>query len=98
MADVIRWADAVDIDKAWIDAGKPSDGMRCVMYKTQTTMEVPNSDDTPFYEWRTFDQTGEYHPGFYHLSGPTLAEWQQQQEQRQASQDTRELSAWASGR
>jgi hypothetical protein len=35
---------------------------------------------------------------YLHLSGPTLEDWRLLQEQREASREAAELSAWAGGR
>ena len=90
--DTITIDAAGEIDAAWANAGMPDNGLRIVGHRisgnrTVTLLTIPGNQDAPAYTL----SNGRY----IHVSGPTLADWQ---EQRQASQDTRELSAWASGR
>ena len=85
MADKITYDAAQEIDRNWSDARFPSNGLRLVSdwvggQGYVTTLRVPDNDDAPTYRWRSHDpETGEFCPAFYHLSGPTLAQWEQAQ-------------------
>lgn len=102
--DVISIDTAGEIDAAWINAGMPHDGLRIVGYRiagnrSRTYLAIPGNDSAPCYEYFFHRQdTGEYAPAYYHVSGPTLAEWQVQREYAEASQEAAELYEWASGR
>lgn len=105
MADKISYQTASDIDRSWSDARWPSDGLRIVPLKDETLLTIPDTDDAPTYRWRSHDpKTGEFAPAFYHVSGPTLADWQAQDEAefmaqwQEARQEARELYEFASGR
>jgi hypothetical protein len=94
MADVISIDAADEIDANWINSGMPADGLRIYGLRRSTYtvsyLAVPGNDKAPCYIYGK--------SGYYHVSGPTLADYMAHQEQRQAAQDARELSAWASGR
>jgi len=108
ITDSISEEDAILIDIDWSDAGMQPDGLRIVGYRiagnrSRTYLTVPGNDSAPCYVERTHNpDTGEYAPAYYHQSGPTLAEWQEQerleQEQAEAACEAAELYEWASGR
>ena len=79
--DTITYQAASDIDRAWCDARWPSDGLRIVVdwvggQGNVTHLRVPGMNYSPLYQWREYTETGEFAPAFYHVSGPTLADWQ----------------------
>ena len=94
--DVITIDTAGEIDAEWVNAGMPEDGLRIYGLRragnrTMTFLGVPGTNGhNPTYVL----SNGRY----LHLSGPTLADWQRQQEAAEASREARELCAWASGR
>lgn len=94
--DYITIDTAGEIDAAWMNAGMPADGLRIYGLrrsgnKTMTFLGVPGTNGhNPAYVL----SNGRY----LHVSGPTLAEWQQAEYERQDSQDAADLYAWASGR
>jgi hypothetical protein len=96
MADTISIDTAGDLDAAWSNAGMPHDGLRIYGLRrtgnrTMTFLGVPSlNGSAPTYVL----SNGRY----IHVTGPTLADWQAQQEQREASREARELYDWASGR
>ena len=111
ITDSISEEDAILIDIDWSDAGMQPDGLRIVGYRiagnrSRTYLTVPGNDSAPCYVERTHNpDTGEYAPAYYHQSGPTLAEWQRQQDEREfmaqwqeARREAIELYEWASGR
>ena len=100
MADFVTIDTAGEIDAAWFNNGMADGGLRLAHYKHTSELTVPSLNGAaPLYLFKAHDPvTGEFRPGYYHISGPTLAEWQELQEQRIASQEARELSAWAGGR
>lgn len=87
---------AGEIDAAWTNSGMPDDGLRIYGLrrtgnKSMTFLGVPGTNGhNPTYVL----SNGRY----LHLSGPTLADWQRQQEARSASREARELYEYASGR
>jgi hypothetical protein len=87
---------AGEIDARWLNDGMPHDGLRIYGLRrsgnrTMTFLGAPGQNGSaPCYVL----SNGRY----LHLSGPTLAQWQRQQEQRIASQEARELYEYASGR
>lgn len=95
MATPISIDVAGELDNQWIKDGMPDDGLRIVGYRvsgngTISYLEVPGRVDAPCYC---------YNNGYYrHIAGPTLAEWQEAQYERQERQDAADLYAWASGR
>ena len=94
--DYITIDTAGEIDAAWVNNGMPADGLRIYGLrrsgnKTMTFLGVPGTNGhNPAYVL----SNGRY----LHLSGPTLADFQRQREYAQASQDARDLYAWATGR
>ena len=94
--DTITLDMAGDIDAAWVNGGMPDDGLRIYGLRgsgnrTHTFLGAPGlNGSAPTY----ILSGGRY----LHSAGPTLADYMAHQEQRQASRDARELSAWASGR
>ena len=93
--DTITIDTAGEIDAEWVNAGMPQDGLRIVSHRisgnrSRTFLTIPGDDDSPCYE--------RINGNFQHVDGPTLADWQAQQEAAEASREARELSAWASGR
>ena len=100
MADTITLDVAGEIDAAWFNNGMEPDALRLVHTKRDSLLTVPSlNGSAPTYQYRSHNpETGQYSPGYYHVTGPTLADWQALQEQRIASQEARELSAWAGGR
>lgn len=94
--DKITIDKAGELDAQWINNGMPADGLRIYGLrrtgnKSMTFLGVPGTNGhNPTYVL----SNGRY----LHLSGPTLADWQRQQDQRIASQEARDLYAWASGR
>lgn len=107
MADVISIDMAGEIDAAWYNGGMGDDGLRVVTYKRCQMLTVPSLNGAaPTYQYRSHDpEHGEYAPGYYHVSGPTLAEWAQAkadeaeriQRWEDARLEERELLAWAGG-
>ena len=102
--DTITIDAAGEIDAAWANAGMPDNGLRIVGHRisgnrSRSFLTAPGDDNAPCYEYRTHNpDTGEYAPAYYHVSGPTLDEWQEQREATEASREARELYEWASGR
>ena len=93
--DTITIDTAGELDMAWQNAGMPDDGLRIYGHRTSgnrtvTLLTIPGKMDAPAYTL----SNGRY----LHVSGPTLAEWQQAEYERQDSQDAADLYAWASGR
>ena len=94
--DTISIDTAGELDAAWVNAGMPRDGLRIYGLRrpgnrTMTFLGAPGQNGSaPTYVL----SNGRY----LHLSGPTLADWQAQQEAAEASREARELCAWASGR
>lgn len=72
---------AYEIDNEWSNASDNGDMLRCVSYRTagngsRSVLCIPHNDNAPRYEYKRHDpETGEYAPGYYHQSGPTLDEW-----------------------
>jgi hypothetical protein len=87
---------AGELDAQWVNSGMPHDGLRIYGLRrsgnrTVTFLGAPGQNGSaPTYVL----SEGRY----LHLSGPTLEDWQRQQEAAEASREARELSAWASGR
>ncbi len=111
MNDSISSTKAREMDIQWMKAGMPASGLRIVGYRiagnrSRTFLTVPGNDSAPCYEYFFHRQdTGEYAPAYYHVSGPTLAEWKErleqerlEQEQAEAAREAAELYEWASGR
>lgn len=94
--DYITIDTAGEIDAAWTNSGMPDNGLRIYGLRRSgngqhTFLGVPGTNGThPAY----ILSNGRY----LHVSGPTLAEWQQAEYERQDSQDAADLYAWASGR
>jgi hypothetical protein len=94
--DTISIDAAGEIDAAWMNAGMPNDGLRIYGLRrtgnrSMTFLGVPGTNGhNPTYVL----SNGRY----LHLSGPTLEDWRLLQEQREASREAAELSAWAGGR
>lgn len=98
--DSISVADAAQIDREWRENGMKADQPRAIGYRvagnrTRTFLTIPGDDNAPCYELLTH---GHDAPAYYHVSGPTLDEWQEQREATEASREARELYEWASGR
>jgi len=111
MNDSISEEDAILLDIEWADAGMPANGLRIYGLRKSgnrvtTYLAIPGDDNAPCYVERTHNpDTGQYAPAYYHQSGPTLAEWQRQQDEREfmaqwqeARREAIELYEWASGR
>jgi hypothetical protein len=111
MKDVISTTKAREIDDEWIEAGYPTSGLRIVGYRiarnrSRMYLTIPGDDAAPCYEFLTHNpETGDHSPAYYHVSGPTLAEWKErleqerlEQEQAEAAREAAELYEWASGR
>lgn len=85
---------AGELDAAWLNAGMPDDGLRVYGLRrstyTVTYLAVPGNDKAPCYIYGK--------SGYYHVAGPTLAEWQAQREYAEASREAAELREWAGGR
>ena len=94
---------AGEIDTAWSNAGMPDDGLRIYGLRrsgnrTMTFLGVPSlNGSAPTYVL----SNGRY----LHVSGPTLADWQRQQDEaefmsqwQEARREARELYEFASGR
>jgi hypothetical protein len=98
--DFISIDTAGEIDAAWLNNGMADGGLRLVHYIHTSELTVPSlNDSAPTYQFRWHDPaTGVFGPGYYHLSGPTLAEWHAEQDAAEASRDAADLYAWASGR
>ena len=85
---------AYEIDRQWSDTGA---GLRCVSHRRSgnravTMLTVPSNNGAPCYEYRLHDPiTGEYAPAFYHVTGPTLAEWYAEQDSRDERETLRDL-------
>ena len=94
--DVITLDVAGDIDAAWVNSGMPDNGLRIYGLRgtgnrTHTFLGAPGlNGSAPTY----ILSNGRY----LHSAGPTLADYQRQQDYREHSREQRELSAWASGR
>lgn len=101
--DTITIDAAGEIDAAWMNAGMPDDGLRIYGLrrsgnKQHTFLGVPSlNGSAPTY----ILSNGRY----LHASGPTVAEWQQTQNEaefmaqwREARQEAADLYAWATGR
>jgi hypothetical protein len=88
------------IDAEWWNNGSSPDALRLVHTKRDTLLTVPSlNGSAPTYQYRSHSpKTGDYKPGYYHLSGPTLAEWQAQQDDAEASREAHEMYEFASGR
>ena len=102
---------AYEIDIEWINSGRPDDGLRMVQYYVggkgySEALCLPGNDNAPCYERRTHNpDTGVFNVAYYHVAGPTLADWQRQQDEaefmsqwQEARQEARELYEFASGR
>ena len=102
MADTITIDAAGEIDAAWNNAGMPHDGLRIYGLrrsgnKTMTFLGVPGTNGhNPTYVL----SNGRY----LHVTGPTLAQWQQTQDEaefmaqwQEARQDAIDMHAWATG-
>jgi hypothetical protein len=91
---------AGEIDLAWFNSGSSPDALRLVHARHYSTLTVPSMNGAaPLYQYRSHNpDTGVHGPAFYHLSGPTLADWQAQQEHAEASREARDLYEFASGR
>lgn len=108
MNDSISSTKAREIDIEWMKAGMPDTMLRIVGYRiagnrSRTYLTVPGDDAAPCYVARSHNpDTGEYAPAYYHVSGPTLDEWQEQErlerDARNEYREAAELYAWASGR
>ena len=104
MNDSISSTKAREIDIEWMKAGMPDTMLRIVGYRiagnrSRTYLTIPGDDAAPCYEFLTHNpETGDHSPAYYHVSGPTLADWQAQREATEASREARELYEWASGR
>lgn len=111
ITDSISEEDAILLDIEWADAGMPANGLRIYGLRKSgnrvtTYLAIPGNDSAPCYEYFFHRQdTGEYAPAYYHVSGPTLAEWEEwleqerlEQEQAEAAREAAELYEWASGR
>ena len=111
MNDSISSTKAREMDVEWMKAGMPTDGLRIYglrksSNRVTTYLAIPGNDSAPCYEYFFHRQdTGEYAPAYYHVSGPTLAEWKErleqerlEQEQAEAAREAAELYEWASGR
>lgn len=76
MDDIISYEEALALDKAW-RTSYPANGLRIYeLYrpgnKSLILFGVPGSDMAPLYRYR---DEGKHNCAFYHVSGPTLAEW-----------------------
>lgn len=104
ITDSISEEDAILLDIEWADAGMPANGLRIYGLRKSgnrvtTYLAIPGDDNAPCYVERTHNpDTGDHSPAYYHVSGPTLADWQAQREATEASREARELYEWASGR
>jgi hypothetical protein len=84
---------AGEIDAQWTNSGMPDDGLRIYGLrrtgnKQHTFLGVPGTNGhNPTYVL----SNGRY----LHVTGPTLADWQQEQEARQERQDAADLYARA---
>ena len=95
--DTLTITQAGELDMEWFNNGmQPNKGLRIVSHyasgnRSVSILEVPGDDSTPVYR--------RVNNHYEHIAGPTLTEWQQaQQEYAYASQEARELRAWATGR
>ena len=94
MAHKISTDRAYEIDNDWGNAGMPGDGLRIASYRTagngsRSVLCIPGNDNAPRYQDRSHDpEFGEYAPGYYHDSGPTLDEWMLQAEYADAAETT----------
>lgn len=101
--DKITYDEAQAIDRDWCDARWPSDGLRIVTNRVgghgnETFLMVPDTNYSPLYQWRSHEpETGIFAPAFYHVAGPTLAEWGEHMEAIEYAREAAELRAWASG-
>jgi hypothetical protein len=98
--DTITTDTAGEIDAAWFNNGMADNALRLVHTKRDTLLMVPHlNGSAPVYHYRSHNpDTGVHGPAYYHLSGPTLADWQAQQEHAEASREARDLYEFASGR
>jgi hypothetical protein len=98
--DFITLTTAGEIDAAWFNNGMADNALRLVHTKRDTLLTVPSlNGSAPTYQYSLHDlATGEWAPGYYHVAGPTLADWQAQQEHAEASREARDLYEFASGR
>jgi hypothetical protein len=73
--DIISIDTAGELDAAWVNAGQPADGLRIYGLRrstyTVTYLAVPGNDKAPCYIYGK--------SGYYHVTGPTLAEWKAEQ-------------------
>ena len=76
MADTITLDVAGEIDAAWTNSGMPDNGLRIYGLRRSTYtvsyLAVPGNDKAPCYIYGK--------SGYYHVSGPTLAQWQAEQD------------------
>ena len=91
---------AYNIDLEWSNVssacndGEDENMLRIVSYRTpgngtRSVLCLPGNDSSPRYQYRSHSpETGEYHPAYYHVSGPTLDEWLMQAEYRDAAETT----------
>jgi hypothetical protein len=81
--DTISIDKAGEIDCEWMNAGQPDNGLRIYGLRrstyTVTYLAVPGNDQAPCYIYGK--------SGYYHVAGPTLAEWQAQQASVQIALD-----------
>ena len=75
--DTISIDVAGEIDAAWTNSGMPDNGLRVYGHRTSgnrtvTLLTIPGKQDAPAYTL----SNGRY----IHVSGPTLAEWQAEQD------------------
>lgn len=110
MNDSISSTKAREMDIQWMKAGMPTDGLRIVGYRTagnryNSLLTVPGNDNAPVYTLLTHDpETGKDAMAYYHVEGPTLADWQRmerermEQDMRNEYREASDLYEWASGR
>lgn len=101
--DTITLDVAGELDSQWVNSGmQPNVGLRIVRHygslgRDKFLLEVPGDDNAPCY----MRVNGHYQ----HIDGPTLADWQRQQDEaefmaqwQEARREARELYEYASGR
>ena len=101
--DIITLDVAGQLDTEWFNNGmQPNKGLRVVSHyasgnRSVSILEVPGDDSTPVYR--------RVNNHYEHVAGPTLADWQQAQDEaefmaqwQEARQDAIDMHAWASGR
>ena len=85
-----------ELDSAWMNAGQPENGLRMVPGKTMTVLTIPNDESAPVYRYRSHDpKTGKFAQAWFHIAGPTLAEWYAEQDSRDEYDTRRDLCAGA---